>query len=78
METNVTTLDVNYCYSVKELAFVWNLSRETITRIFEEEDGVLAFQTKRRRRGARLYRSLRIPGKVALRVQNRMTVVVPD
>lgn len=76
MESN-TTLDVNYCYSVKELAFVWNVSAETIRRIFEEEQGVLAFQTTRRRPGARKFVTLRIPGKVALRVQNRMTVIDP-
>jgi hypothetical protein len=75
---NQTILDVNYCYSVKELAFVWNVSAETIRRIFEEEDGVLAFQTNRRRPGARKFVTLRIPGKVALKVQRRMTVVVPE
>ena len=75
---NQTTLDTNYCYSVKELAFVWNVSAETVRRIFEEEVGVLVFETNRHRPGRRRYRNLRIPGKVALAVQKRMTVVVPD
>ena len=77
MET--TSLDPNYCYQVKELAYLWNVSDETVRRLFEEEDGVLDVQTPRQRNSRkRRYRNLRIPGKVALRVQNRMKVVVPE
>jgi hypothetical protein len=78
MENHLTTLDVNYCYSVKELACVWNVSAETVRRLFEEEDGVLVFETPRRNPRKRRYRNLRIPGRIALRVQTRMLVVVPD
>lgn len=74
----LTSLDPNYCYQVKELAYLWNVSDETIRRLFEEEDGVLDVQTSRRRNSRkRRYRNLRIPGTVALRVRNRMKVVVP-
>jgi len=74
MESN-TTLDADYCYTVKELAFVWNMSDESIRRLFEEEPGVLIFKIQQT--GKRTYRNIRIPGKVALRVQNRSAVVVP-
>jgi hypothetical protein len=70
-----TSLDPNYCYTVKELAFVWNISAESIRRIFVDETGTLIFKIQRT--GRRIYRTMRIPGKVALRVQNRMTVAVP-
>ena len=74
-----TNLDESYTYTVKELAYLWNVSDETIRRIFEEEDGVLDFQTPRQHNSRRRrYRNLRIPGRVALRVQNRMTVVIPE
>lgn len=71
----ISTLDPNYCYSVKELAFVWNVSPESIRRMFLKEPGVLIFKIQTT--GRRTYRNVRIPGKVALRVQNRMSVVAP-
>lgn len=74
MGEQLTSLDPNYCYSAKELAFVWNVSAETIRRLFEEEPGVLIFDSHRRNPRTRRYRTLRIPGKVALRVQERATV----
>lgn len=70
-----TNLDPSYCYTVKELAFLWNMSTESIRRLFESEPGTLVFKIQRT--GRRTYRNIRIPGSVALRVQNRMTVVVP-
>jgi hypothetical protein len=72
-------INPNYSYSVKELAGLWGVSDETIRRLFEEEDGVLDIQTPRRSKSKkRRYRNLRIPGHVALRVENRMRVVVPE
>jgi hypothetical protein len=74
-----TNLDESYTYTVKELAYLWNVSDETIRRLFEEEDGVLDIQTPGRCNSQkRRYRNLRIPGRIALRVQHRMTVVVPQ
>jgi len=70
-----STLDPAYCYSVKELAFLWNMSPESIRRLFVREPGTLIFRIQAT--GRRTYRNIRIPGKVALRVQNRMTVVSP-
>jgi hypothetical protein len=70
-----STLDPSYCYTVKELAFLWNMSPESIRRMFVNEPGTLVFRMQAT--GRRTYRNVRIPGKVALRVQNRMTVVAP-
>jgi hypothetical protein len=69
METN---LDANYCYSVKELAFIWNLDAETVRRIFVREPGVMIFRNQSP--GKRVYRLLRIPGQVAIRVARRATL----
>lgn len=66
------SLDANYTYSVKELAEHWKLSRESVTRLVEEEPGVLIF--KMQDTGKRLYRVFRIPGWVALRIENRSAV----
>ncbi len=67
-------LDPNYCYTVKELAFLWNMSPESVRRLFLHEPGTLVFRIQVT--GRRMYRNIRIPGSVALRVQNRMSVVV--
>lgn len=75
MELQTTSLDANYCYSIKELAFHWNISDESVRRMVEEEPGVLIFKIQQT--GRRTYRNIRVPGKVAIRIQNRMTVVNP-
>jgi hypothetical protein len=67
-------IDSNYCYSVKELAHIWNVSPESIRRLFIREPGTLIFRIQATP-GKRTYRNIRIPGNVALRVQNRMTVI---
>ena len=58
-------------YSPGELAELWNLSRDTIARMFEREPGVLVFEnpekTSERRR-----RTIRIPESVAKRVHCRL------
>lgn len=73
-ELQRTSLESNYNYSVKELAFIWNVSAETVRRMFDEEPGVLVFETRRRQRGKRRYRTLRIPGWLALEVEKRSRV----
>ena len=65
-------IDPSYCYTVKELAFLWNVSPETIRRLFAHEPGTIIFRLQRS--GRRVYRTMRIPGAVALRVQQRMTI----
>jgi transcriptional regulator GlxA family with amidase domain len=52
-------------YTVAELAERWNLSRDTIRRMFESEPGVVVF--KHAKLNKRVYRTLRIPESVAKR-----------
>jgi len=59
-------------YAPDDLAAIWNLSADTVRRIFDREPGVLVIEhTKNSSR--RRYRTLRIPESVALRVHRRMT-----
>lgn len=59
-------------YTVKEVAAKMGLSRQTITRIFEDERGVIILARPERlhKRG---HRSIRIPRAVYERVLNRLT-----
>jgi hypothetical protein len=62
-------------YAPDELSAIWNLSADTVRRLFAHEPGVLVVEhvkTKSKRR----YRTLRIPESVALRVHRRMTNAV--
>ena len=74
-ENPLRELDANYTYDVKELAHIWHLSDESVRRLVEEEPGVLIFKIQST--GRRTYRNIRVPGKVALRIQDRFTVVDP-
>ena len=58
-------------YSVRELAGLWNLSHDSITRIFRNEPGVLEIRPKKRR-GMRTRRTLRVPEHVADAVYLRL------
>ena len=64
-------------YTVEQLATTWNLSNDTITRIFENEPGVFdASQNPhgRKDRHKRRHRKLMIPESVVMRVyRNRLT-----
>jgi len=59
-------------YEVDEIAEMWNLSRDTVRRLFFSEDGVLKIV----RPGTRYKRShvtLRVPESVLCRVHRRMS-----
>lgn len=56
--------------SVDELADTWGLSRDFVRRMFLKEPGVVVFHHQRP--GRRVYRTLRIPESVAMRVHTRM------
>jgi hypothetical protein len=61
-------------YSVAELSELWDLSENTIRRIFENEPGVLKWgSTEGRFR--RRYTTLRVPETVALRVHRQLQSV---
>ena len=57
-------------YTPAELGQFWNLSTETVVRMFEYEDGVLIFENPDRG-SERRRRTLRIPESVADRVYRR-------
>lgn len=57
-------------YSIIELATIWNLSRDTVSRLFRDEPGVIPIGQPKP--GRRTYVVLRIPESVALRVYRRM------
>ena len=59
--------------SVDELSELWNLSDDFIRRLFLHEPGVVVFF--HHRPGRRVYRTLRIPESVALRVHRRMSAL---
>ena len=67
---NASTFAVRH-YSPAELAELWNLSVDTITRMFEREDGVLIFENPEKA-SERRRRTLRIPESVAERVYRRL------
>jgi hypothetical protein len=57
-------------FSVEELSALWGMSDDFIRRLFLHEPGAVVFC--RHRPGRRVYRTLRIPESVALRVHLRM------
>lgn len=59
-------------FSTEELGKLWNVSGDTIRRLFEREPGVLVIE-RARSRDARRYRTLRIPESVAERVHRRLS-----
>ena len=57
-------------FSVEELCELWSMSDGFVRRLFLDEPGVVIFY--KHRQGRRVYRVLRIPESVALRVHRRM------
>jgi predicted transcriptional regulator len=58
-------------YSVMEIAKIWNLSQQTVTKYFIEEPGVLKHGNAPTRK-RRTYTTLRVPESVVIRVHNRL------
>ena len=59
-------------YTVDELAELWNLSRETIRRLFQDVPGVLAFGVDASY--GRPYITLRIPESVVIRRHRQLSL----
>lgn len=59
-------------YSLAELGEMWNLSADTVRRMFENEPGVLVFENPVRS-SSRRFRTLRVPESVAQRVYSRFS-----
>lgn len=63
-------------YSPNQLAKLWNVSVDTVRRVFADEPGVVVIERPGKGKNSRPYRTLRIPASVALRVyQNHKTVL---
>jgi len=62
-------------YSVQELAARWNLSSDTVRKLFENEPGVLVIGNGDRKHTRRRYITMRIPESVAARVHRRLSRV---
>lgn len=60
-------------YTPDELAECWQLSVDSVRRLFEKEPGVLVFENPERG-SARRRRTLRIPESVAERVYHRLSI----
>jgi hypothetical protein len=60
-------------YTPDELAECWQLSVDSVRRLFENEPGVLVFENPERG-SARRRRTLRIPESVAERVYRRLSI----
>lgn len=61
-------------YSVAEVAALMGLSATSVTKIFENEPGVLIYEVPNPRRKRASYRSIKIPHPVYERVRRRYTV----
>src|SRR5262252_525315 len=60
-------------YAPYELGQIWNLSADSVRRLFEHEPGVLVIEHLKSK-AKRRYRTLRIPESVVERVHRRMTI----
>lgn len=69
-DTSFTDDGKQETFTVAQIASLWQLSTDTIQRIFEEEPGVLV-QGSKNPRGKRKRVTLRIPREVMTRVKKR-------
>jgi hypothetical protein len=60
-------------YTLQEIAILWNISIDTVRRIFEREQGVLIIGESNPK-GKRRYRTLRIPASVVARVHKKCSL----
>jgi transcriptional regulator GlxA family with amidase domain len=66
--------EVETPYSVAEVAALTGLSARTITKLFENEHGVIVYEVQNPRRKRASYRSIKIPRHVYQRVLRRLAV----
>lgn len=70
--TSPATLERHF--SVLEVAKIWNLSKDAVRRMFQNEPGVLVLGDTNPRRRKRRYLTLRIPQSVIDRVHERYSL----
>ncbi len=61
-------------YTIAEIAEMTGLSRQTVTRLFEKEPGVIILRRPERKH-KRGYRSIRVPRAVCERVMRLLSVL---
>jgi hypothetical protein len=61
-------------FSVAEIAEIWQLSRDAVTKLFQNEPGVLVLGDTNPRRRKRKYLTLRISQSVLERVHGRYSL----
>ena len=62
-------------YTVADIARRWNLSADSVRRLFRKEEGVLLIPSRSSRRRVRAsYTTMRIPASVMERVYRRLMV----
>jgi excisionase family DNA binding protein len=61
-------------YTVDEVAEMWNMGRDTVTRLFRSEEGVMKL-TRPGSKYKRTFTTLRIPESVLNRAYARLTAV---
>jgi hypothetical protein len=69
--TPTNTAEFEHHFTAKEVAEAWNLSQDTIYRLFVNEPGVLILASERKKY-RRTRRTLRIPESVKNRVYRRL------
>jgi hypothetical protein len=62
-------------YTIEEIARQWQLSCDSVRRLFKDEPGVLAI-SPRKRKGKRPYMALRVPQSVLARVHRKLSLVI--
>jgi len=62
-------------FTVAEISQMWQLSPDSVRRLFEREPGVLAFGGDHSTGHKRRYTTLRVPGSVLARVHRRLCTV---
>jgi len=62
-------------FTIAQIAEMWQLSPDSVRRLFMNEPGVLVLGAEVTRRGTRRYTTLRIPKSVAERVHRRLCTV---
>ncbi len=70
----VSDVSLERHYSTQEAAKIWGVSRQTVTRLFMDEPGVL-FIGHGERRNKRAYYTMRIPESVLIRVHRKLRQV---
>ncbi len=63
-------------FSCAQIALLWNVSRDTVRRLFQNEPGVLVLGDTNPRRRKRRYFTLRIPRSVLERVYSRYVLLL--